>query len=199
MDPTLLFHGVQCRLCRIAVHKRCYGLIKFPCSNAGLQTAKQTNARLDLGLRHNFESFTFASPTFCDHCGTMLYGLHKQGVKCTSCHITAHKRCIKYIGDMCGYDHTEKRGRIKLSIKYDEEKGSIQINIDEGKNLVPMDPTGYSDPYVKIKLIPESKEVEKQKTQIKKSTLNPVWNESLVMKGIGVKEKSSRLLGGFEK
>ena len=124
----------------------------------------------------------------------MLYGLHKQGVKCTSCNITAHKKCTKLIGDMCGYDHTEKRGRIKINIKYEACEESIYLFIEEGRNLVPMDPTGYSDPYIKVKLIPDFKEVEKVKTQIKKSTLNPVWNETLIVKGISKKDKGSRLL-----
>lgn len=188
-------NGYQCQLCRVALHKRCYSLIKFPCANAGLETAKNVsaNARLDLGLKHDFETHTFTSPTFCDHCGTMLYGLVKQGVKCRSCDVTVHKRCIKYMGNMCGYDHTEKRGRIKLEIEYNAKKEILSINVIEGQNLVPMDPTGYSDPYVKVKLIPDVKEIDKQKTTIKKTTLNPIWNEKLVLKNVTEAHKIYRL------
>lgn len=63
----------------------------------------------------------------------------------------------------------------------------------EAKNLIPMDPSGSSDPYVKVKLFPENKSSMKRKTRVVRSSLDPVWEETLTL-GLKREDKDRRLL-----
>ncbi|MFT7805081.1 rabphilin-3A-like isoform X2 [Arapaima gigas] len=77
----------------------------------------------------------------------------------------------KDIGD------NEERGRILISLMYNSQLSRLIVGVVRCVHLAAMDANGYSDPFVKIWLKPDMGKKAKNKTQIKKKTLNPEFNE----------------------
>eukprot|EP00794_Sanderia_malayensis_P020285 gene20285-22271_t len=56
----------------------------------------------DISIRpHMLNVHSYKSPTFCDFCGVMLFGLVRQGLKCEGCGGNFHKRCAMKIPNNC--------------------------------------------------------------------------------------------------
>lgn len=197
--------GYQCQACAFVVHKRCHQFVNFNCPGIdkhAQELAEMSNSR----ARHQFNVHSYASPTFCDHCGSLLYGIIHQGLKCKACDMNVHKRCQQYVPPLCGCDHTERRGRLELAISVDvnnhnqnqNEKFDLIVEIRRAKNLMPMDPNGLSDPYVKCKLIPEVQGENyskmKKKTKTIKNNLNPEWMETVKFEKLTKQDRDRRLL-----
>ncbi|KAI7800808.1 putative serine/threonine-protein kinase D2 [Triplophysa rosa] len=50
---------------------------------------------------HALNVHSYRAPAFCDHCGEMLFGLVRQGLKCDGCGLNYHKRCAYSIPNNC--------------------------------------------------------------------------------------------------
>ncbi|XP_071833350.1 serine/threonine-protein kinase D3-like isoform X2 [Apostichopus japonicus] len=50
---------------------------------------------------HTLFVHSYKSPTFCDFCGQLLFGLVRQGLKCEGCGGNFHKRCAYRIPNNC--------------------------------------------------------------------------------------------------
>jgi hypothetical protein len=85
--------------------------------------------------------------------------------------MNVHKKCKASVPDVCGLDHTERRGRIHLKITC--ENNRLTCEVKEGCNLAPKDSNHLSDPYIKMKIIRECGCSIQLKTTVIKSTLNP--------------------------
>ncbi|KFB38951.1 AGAP000418-PA-like protein [Anopheles sinensis] len=72
--------GYQCKTCQTAVHKKCHDKLLGTCSESSFNS-ESTIVSIAY-LPHRFRVYTFMSPTFCDHCGSLLYGFFRQGLKC---------------------------------------------------------------------------------------------------------------------
>ncbi|CAJ0941144.1 unnamed protein product, partial [Mesorhabditis belari] len=74
---------------------------------------------------------------------------------------------------------TEERGKVLVGVQYNIQQGSLFVFMKRGSELVGMDKSGFSDPYCKVSLTPITSKAHRQKTAIKKRTLNPEWDETL--------------------
>ena len=72
------------------------------------------------------------------------------------------------------YDIT---GEVLVGVFY--KNNQLQIHVERARGLAAADKNGYSNPYVKTYLLPDKAKHTKQKTSIKKKTLDPVYNETL--------------------
>ncbi|KAK3102892.1 hypothetical protein FSP39_014744 [Pinctada imbricata] len=96
--------GYQCKVCNCAVHKKCHEKILGSCPGSAKDSreTKMMSERFNINVPHRFKIHNYMSPTFCDHCGTLLYGLFRQGLKCEVCGINCHKKCEKFMPNLCG-------------------------------------------------------------------------------------------------
>ncbi|XP_064406888.1 protein kinase C alpha type-like [Halichondria panicea] len=167
--------GYKCLLCDFAIHKRCMEYVSFMCPGTSLPEGIEPRP-------HKFRATTYHTPTWCDHCGSLLYGVLKQGDQCTDCGTNVHHRCKSLVPKTCGVGQSEKRGRIKVTfstLQLDDVHVRVNIMIHECRNLPPMDANGLADPYVKLRLYPEPTDVPniKQKTERQEKTLEPKFEE----------------------
>ncbi|XP_067277504.1 protein kinase C epsilon type [Pseudorasbora parva] len=136
--------GYQCQVCTCVVHKRCHELIITKC--AGLKKQEDTteevgSQRFSVNMPHKFSIHNYKVLTFCDHCGSLLWGLLRQGLQCKVCKMNVHKRCESNVAPNCGVD---ARGIAKvlsdLGVTPDKLSGSVQRRkkISQGPDPQPL-------------------------------------------------------------
>ncbi|XP_008101143.1 serine/threonine-protein kinase D1 isoform X1 [Anolis carolinensis] len=58
---------------------------------------------------------SYRAPAFCDHCGEMLWGLVRQGLKCEGCGLNYHKRCAFKIPNNCSCVRKRRLSNVSLT------------------------------------------------------------------------------------
>ncbi|KAM9709000.1 serine/threonine-protein kinase D1 [Menidia menidia] len=64
---------------------------------------------------HSLFVHSYRAPTFCDHCGEMLWGLVRQGLKCEGCGLNYHKRCAFKIPNNCSGMRRRRLSNVSLT------------------------------------------------------------------------------------
>ncbi|KAM4748912.1 protein piccolo [Rhinophrynus dorsalis] len=94
-------------------------------------------------------------------------------------------------------------GEIQLQVNYDKHLGNLIIHILQARNLVPRDNNGYSDPFVKVYLLPGRGQVMvvqnasaeyKRRTKYVQKSLNPEWNQTVIYKNISMEQLKKKTL-----
>ncbi|XP_036725949.1 protein kinase C delta type isoform X3 [Balaenoptera musculus] len=96
--------GYKCRQCNAAIHKKCIDKIIGRCTGTAANSRDTIfqKERFNIDMPHRFKVYNYMSPTFCDHCGSLLWGLVKQGLKCEDCGMNVHHKCQMKVANLCG-------------------------------------------------------------------------------------------------
>ncbi|XP_037394764.1 protein kinase C eta type [Pygocentrus nattereri] len=124
-QPTFCFHckdfiwgmfgkqGYQCQVCTCVVHKRCHQLVVTECPRMKKPAKEQTtNQGFSINVPHKFNVHNYKVPTFCDHCGSLLWGIVKQGLHCKICKMNVHIRCKGNVAPNCGVNNVELANKL---------------------------------------------------------------------------------------
>ncbi|XP_034719923.1 protein piccolo isoform X3 [Etheostoma cragini] len=94
-------------------------------------------------------------------------------------------------------------GEIELQIHYDKQLGNLIVHVLKARNLAPRDNNGYSDPFVKVYLLPGRGQVmvvqnasaeNKRRSKHAGKSLNPEWNQTVIYKNIHLEQLRKKTL-----
>uniref|UniRef100_I3KCI9 Protein piccolo n=1 Tax=Oreochromis niloticus TaxID=8128 RepID=I3KCI9_ORENI len=85
-------------------------------------------------------------------------------------------------------------GEIQLQINYDRNLGNLIVHVLQARNLAPRDNDGYSDPFVKVYLLPGRGADNKRRTKYAQKTMNPEWNQTVIYKNIHLEQLKKKTL-----
>ncbi|XP_019715328.1 protein kinase C delta type-like [Hippocampus comes] len=127
--------GYKCRQCNAAIHKKCIEKIIGRCTGtaANSRDTMFQKERFKIDMPHRFKYNNYRSPTFCDHCGSLLWGLYRQGLKCEDCGMSVHSYCQKKVANLCGINQkllAEALSQVsQRSLKKSDSSGAADIGI----------------------------------------------------------------------
>ncbi|XP_061386582.1 putative protein kinase C delta type homolog [Musca vetustissima] len=101
-------------------------------------------------MPHRFKPHTFMSPTFCDHCGSIMGGFFIQGLKCEECDVNCHKKCERLTANLCGVNQkliVEALANVKRGARETRDSPSTPPSLNPAYKIEPneeQDETSYT-------------------------------------------------------
>ncbi|GCC20828.1 hypothetical protein chiPu_0019396, partial [Chiloscyllium punctatum] len=81
-----------------------------------------------------------------------------------------------------------------LQMNYDKHIGNLIVHVLQARNLAPRDNNGYSDPFVKVYLLPGRGIENKRRTKHVQKSINPEWNQTVIYKSISMEQLKKKTL-----
>uniref|UniRef100_A0A8C4HTV5 Protein kinase C n=1 Tax=Dicentrarchus labrax TaxID=13489 RepID=A0A8C4HTV5_DICLA len=140
--------GYKCRQCNAAIHKKCIEIIIGRCTGTATNSRETVfqKERFKIDMPHRFKYYNYKSPTFCDHCGSLLWGLYRQGLKCEDCGMNVHSYCQAKVANLCGINQkllAEALSQIsQKSMKKSEDPNAADIGVYQDVRSATADPSG---------------------------------------------------------
>ncbi|CAH3120834.1 unnamed protein product [Porites lobata] len=69
-------------------------------------------------------------------------------------------------------------GDIRLTTRYNKQGSKLEVIVHQARNLLACDSDGLSDPYVRAYLLPDKSRSGRRRTDVKKNTLEPAFEET---------------------
>ncbi|XP_017065119.1 putative protein kinase C delta type homolog isoform X2 [Drosophila eugracilis] len=144
--------GYQCIICQTVVHKKCHEKLLGKCSGSVFTSASTIllRERFKIDMPHRFKPHTFMSPTFCDHCGSLMGGFFIQGLKCEECDVNCHKKCERLTANLCGVNQkliVEALNHVKRGAREARDSPSTPPSLNPAYKIDPSeehDETSYT-------------------------------------------------------
>ncbi|XP_051511726.1 protein kinase C eta type-like isoform X2 [Myxocyprinus asiaticus] len=150
--------GYQCQVCTCVVHKKCHDLVVSECPRMKKTSNEGTSQGFSINIPHQFQEHNYRVPTYCNHCGSLLYGLMKQGLHCKSCKMNIHKRCEQNVAPNCGVNSAELASKLAEIDLQADRLSKQKMHITEPK---------HRDPSKKIPTMLDEAEEETVKVGLK--------------------------------
>uniref|UniRef100_A0A8C3AAT6 Protein kinase C n=1 Tax=Cyclopterus lumpus TaxID=8103 RepID=A0A8C3AAT6_CYCLU len=95
-----------CSVCREFVWSKCIDKIIGRCTGTAANSRDTVfqKERFKIDMPHRFKNNNYMSPTFCDHCGSLLWGIVKQGLKCEGKHFLCSVCRFDFLVIVCPLD-----------------------------------------------------------------------------------------------